>query len=296
LFNIPDPSSAETVMSETLHAKAQRFRDLHLADGAFVMPNAWNPGSARVLAAAGFQAIGTTSAGVTFSMGLPEYEYRVPGEFMLEEFGRIAAAVDIPVNGDLEAGYGDSPEAVARTIRRSVELGMVGGGIEDHTGDPDARLYEAEHAADRIRAAREAADASGIPYTLTARAECYLVGHPDPFAESVRRLNLYRAAGADCLYAPGTRDAETIAALVREVDGPVNVVMGLAGAAFSVDELAALGVKRISIGGSLARATFGVIHRAAREIAEAGTFGFAAEAMPEKDLSAIFRAYDEPRG
>jgi len=279
-------------MNDALQDKATRFRNLHRSGTTFIMPNAWNAGSARVLADAGFEAIGTTSAGVTFSMGIPEYEYRVPGEIMLDEFGRIAAAVDLPVNGDLEAGYGDAPEAVAETIRRSIELGMVGGGIEDHTGNRDAPLYDVELAADRIRAAREAADASGLPYTLTARAECYLVGHPDPFAESVRRLNLYREAGADCLYAPGTRDRETIGALVREVDGPVNVVMGLAGATLSTAELADLGVTRISIGGSLARATFGLIHRAAREMADAGTFGYAANAMPDSELSGIFRGYD----
>ncbi|MCP4329797.1 MAG: isocitrate lyase/phosphoenolpyruvate mutase family protein [Alphaproteobacteria bacterium] len=284
----------EQAVDDDLQAKARRFHDLHHGDGAFIMPNAWNAGSARILAAGGFEALGTTSAGVTYGRGVPEYEYRVPGEEMLEAFGHIAAAVDVPVNGDLEAGYGDSPEAVAETIRQSVAHGMVGGGIEDHTGDPASPLYDAEHAADRIRAARAAADDTGIPYTLTARAECYLVSHPDPFAESVRRLNLYREAGADCLYAPGTKDKDTIAALVREVDGPVNVVMGLAGVALSARELEDLGVKRISIGGSLARAAMAVVRDAAREMAEAGTFTFAADAIPDAQLSEIFRRYETP--
>jgi 2-methylisocitrate lyase-like PEP mutase family enzyme len=278
-----------------LAAKGRRFRDLHLRDRAFIMPNAWDAGSARMLSLSGFEAIGTTSAGVCFGKGLRDYEDRLPREAMLASYAEIAAAVDLPVSGDLEAGYGDTPEAVAETIRLSVSAGMVGGSIEDHRTDPATPLYDIELAADRIRAAREAADGSGIPYTLTARAECYLVDHPDPFAESVRRLNRYREAGADCLYAPGIKDAATIAALVEAVDGPVNVVMGLAGAALSADELSALGVKRISIGGSLARATFAVVRDAAREMAEAGTFKFAEKAIADSEMNAIFAEFEKDR-
>jgi len=280
-------------MTDDLVAKGRRFRDLHRRDGAFIMPNAWNAGSARMLSLAGFEAIATTSAGVCFGKGLPDYEDRLTREEMLARYAEIAAAVDLPVSGDLEAGYGDTPEAVAETIRLSVAAGMVGGSIEDHRNDPAAPLYDIEQAADRVRAAREAADRTGIPYTLTARAECYLVGHPDPFAESVRRLNRYREAGADCLYAPGVKDADTIAALVAAVDGPVNVVMGLAGAALSAAELSALGVRRISVGGSLARATFAVIRDAAREMAESGTFSFAEKAISDRELTAIFAGFED---
>ena len=276
-------------MTDELHAKAAKFRALHEGDGTFLMPNAWNAGTARLFADLGFEAIATTSAGTNFSNGHADYDYAVPRAEMLAEYGRIAGAVELPVSGDLENGYGDSPEAVAETIRLSIVHGMVGGGIEDHTGDPAAPLYDIELAVDRIRAAREAADAAGFPYTLTARAETYLVGHPDPFAEAVRRVNRYREAGADCLFVPGVKDASTIGTLVREVDGPVSVVMGLAGAPLSVAELAALGVRRISIGGSLARAVFAFVRTAAVEMRDHGTFGYAADQMPEIELTALMR-------
>ena len=278
-------------MGGDMTGKGQRFRDLHLRDGVFLMPNAWDPGTARILAAAGFEAIATTSAGTNYANGVTDYDYRVPRDAMLADFRRIAEAVEQPVSGDLEAGFGDAPEAVAETIARSVDCGMVGGSIEDHTGDRTAPLYDIELATDRIRAARQAADASGIAYTLTARAECYLVGHDDPFGESVRRLNHYRAAGADCLYAPGMTDKDTIAALVREVDGPINVVMGLAGAPLTVAELAAVGVKRVSTGGSLARAAFAVVSNAATEMLEHGSFGFAADAIPDATINALFASF-----
>jgi len=268
--------------------KAAAFRALHERDGIFVMPNPWDAGSARLLAAAGFEALATTSAGIAFAMGLPDYEWRIDRETMIERIRPIVDAVDLPVSADLESGYGVRPEDVAETIRQAVAAGAAGGGIEDFTGDKAAPLYEAALAAERIRAAREAADASGLPFALTARAECYLVGHGDPFAESVRRLNLYREAGADCLFAPGVKDAETIGALVRAVDGPVNVVMGLAGAALTVAELAELGVRRVSVGGSIARAALAAVRRAAREIAEDGTFAYARDAIPDSEASAFF--------
>jgi 2-methylisocitrate lyase-like PEP mutase family enzyme len=220
-------------------------------------------------------------------MGLPDYEDRIPRAVMLEACAAIAAAVDLPVSGDLEAGYGAAPADVAETMRLAIEAGLAGGSLEDHLVGGENELYDIEAAAERVAAAREAIDASGLPFVLTARAECYLVGHPDPFAESVRRLNRYRAAGADCLYAPGQTTAEEIARLVREVDGPVNVVMGLAGAAFTVNELAALGVKRISVGGSLARASLAVVKAAAEEMAGPGTFTFAAGAIPDSELCAF---------
>lgn len=278
-----------------LNAKARAFRELHRRDRVFLMPNAWDQGSARLLASAGFDAIATTSAGIAYSLGVPDYRNRVSRERMMERVAEIAAAVDIPVSGDLEAGYGDTPDEVARTIALSVEAGLAGCNIEDHSGDADAPLYEPALAAERIRAAREAADASGIDYTLTGRSDCYLVGHPDPFAESVRRANLYCEAGADCLFVPGVKSAEDIARLVREVHGPINVVMGLAGAALSVAELGRLGVRRISIGGSLQRATFGLVRRAAEEMRAAGTFGYASQQIPDAELSDFFERWDDRR-
>jgi 2-methylisocitrate lyase-like PEP mutase family enzyme len=275
-------------MTQSIAAKARAFKELHRRPDIFLMPNAWNAGSARLLAAAGFAAIGTTSAGIAYSLGRPDYEGRVGRGEMMEEVGRIADAVELPVSADLEAGYGPDPEDVAETVRQAVAAGAVGGSIEDCTGDPDAPLLDPALAAERIRAARTAADASDIAFTLTGRAECYLVDHPEPFAESVRRANLYRTAGADCLYVPGVRDAGAIAALVREIDGPLNVVVGLAGEPLSLAQLQDLGVRRVSIGGSLARATFATIRRAAEEMARAGTFGFSREAIPDAEISAFF--------
>lgn len=280
-------------MSHDLSRKAAVFRDLHQRDGIFIMPNAWNAGSARLLAAAGFPAIGTTSAGVAYSNGVTD-DGRVPGTEMMAAYRAIADAVDIPVSGDLETGYGDSPEAVAETIRQSIDFGMAGGSIEDRTGDRTRPLHDIEFSVARIQAARAAADSSGL-YVLTARAECFLVGHDAPLRESIKRLNRYREAGADCLYAPGIKNAESIATLVREVDGPVNVVMGLAGASLSVSTLADIGVKRISIGGSLARATFGLVRKAATEMMEEGTFTFAESAIPDAEMSAFFAAFDSGR-
>jgi 2-methylisocitrate lyase-like PEP mutase family enzyme len=275
-------------MARSSAARARAFKALHDGPGLFLMPNAWNAGSARILAAAGFPALGTTSAGIAFSLGRPDYEGRLSRAESIEELDRIVAAVDLPVSADLESGYGTEPEDVVETIRQAIAAGAAGGSIEDYSGDPEAPLFEPARAAERIRAAREAADASGIAFTLTGRAECYLTGHPDPFAESVRRANLYREAGADCLYVPGVRDLETIAGLVREIDGPLNVLVGLAGAPFGLPQLRDLGVRRVSIGGSLARATFATVRRAAEEMSRDGTFGFTQDAVPDAELSAFF--------
>lgn len=278
-----------------LAAKARLFHQLHRRDGIFLMPNAWDQGSARMLASAGFDAIATTSAGIAYSLGVPDYRMRVSRECMMERVAAIAASVDVPVSGDLEGGYGDLPEEVARTIELSIDAGLAGCNIEDYTGDPAKPLYDSVLAAERIRAARDAADRSAIAYTLTGRSDCYLVGHPDPFAESVKRVNLFREAGADCLFVPGMKDAESIGRLVREVDGPITVVMGLAGVALSVAELGRLGVRRISIGGSLQRATLGLVRRAAEEMREQGTFGYAAQQIPDAELMTFFDQWDDRR-
>ena len=265
----------------------RRFRRLHEA-GTFVMPNAWNAGSALLLEAAGFEAIGTTSAGIAYSLGKVDAAGALSIDEALEETARITGAISLPVNVDAENGYGESPEAVAECIRRCIDAGAVGAGIEDYTWDPARPFYDRALAAERIRAAREAADASGVPFVLTARADCYLYGLPGAFSESVARSNLYREAGADCLYTPGVRDREEIAALVRAIDGPMNFVVGKGTADCTVEELGALGIRRISIGGSLLRATFALAERAAREMREQGRFTWAAEQLGIPDFDRLF--------
>lgn len=266
----------------------EQFRRLHEEPQAFLMPNAWDAGSACMLAASGFQCLATTSAGIAFSLGQPDVEGRVSRSQMMERIHQIADAVKLPVSADLEAGFGAAPEDVAETIRLAIQAGVVGGNIEDLSGDPCTPLFDLELAADRICAAREAADRSGIPFTLTARTDCYLANVPSPFAEAVRRANRFREMGADCLFIPGVKDAQTIAALVREIEGPINVVMGLTGSAFTVSQLNSLGVRRISIGGSLARSALGLVRRAAQEMREHGSFSFAEQQIPDAELCDFF--------
>ncbi len=268
--------------------KAIRFKNLHAADDVFIMANAWSAGSAVLLEEAGIEAIGTTSAGIAFSHALPDYKGALPFETALEETDRIVKAVNIPVSMDAENGYGHSSESVFENMQRIALTGVVGANIEDYTGDPDNPLYEIELGVERIQAAKQAVADSGYPFTLTARAECYLTGHPDPFNESVRRVNRYHEAGADCLFVPGVKDIETIKTLVAAVNGPVSVVMGLAGTPISVAELQDAGVARISIGGSLARATFGLVRRAAKEMLENGTFEFSSRQIVDGELCKLF--------
>ena len=273
--------------------KAKRFHELHTGEGCFLMPNAWDAGSAKMLATAGFSAIATTSAGVAFSMGRPDHGFysadaRVDRNNMLARVESMASALAVPLNADLEAGYGVSPEAVAETITKTIAAGAAGGNIEDFTGNKSHPLFETQLAVDRIRAAREAVKRSGMPFVLTARADCFLVGDSDAFAESVRRANLFREAGADCLFVPGVSDAETIGKLVKQIDGPINIVMGLTGNALSLADLKALGVRRISIGGSLARAMYYHIQQAAREMIEQGTFSYADKQISQWELNQIF--------
>ena len=284
-------------MKASLAEKAQHFRTLHERDGVFVMPNAWDAGSARLLASAGFEALATTSGGVNYARGRQDYVYEVPAEEMLAEYGLIADAVDLPVSGDLENGYGDDPQTVAHTIRRSAELGMVGGGIEDWTGDPDHPLYETGLAVERIAAAREAADATGIDYTLTARCEIYSFDLPNRFSEAVRRANVYADAGAHCVFVPGMNDREDLRRFCSEVSAPVSFVAGLGevgaeggGPPLTVAELADIGVRRISTGGSLYRTCFGALQRAAEELGGEGTFGYTKGAIPDPEINAFMKA------
>ena len=265
----------------------RRFRRLH-DDGTFLMPNAWDAGSALLFESAGFEAIGTTSAGIAYALGKADATGALSIDEALEETARIAGAVSVPVNVDAENGYGDDPEAVAECIRRCIDAGAVGAGIEDYTWDPARPLYDRTLAVERIRAAREAADASGVPFVLTARAECYLYGVPDAFAESVARSNLYREAGADCLYTPGVKDRSEVAALVREIDGPMNFLVGKAMADYTLEELGELGIRRVSIGGSLMRAAFAFAERAVVEMKEQGRFAWAADQLGPPDFERLF--------
>ncbi|MDH3743191.1 MAG: isocitrate lyase/phosphoenolpyruvate mutase family protein [Hyphomicrobiales bacterium] len=274
----------------TSHAdKAAAFRRLHEADGIFVMPNAWDAGSAKFLAAAGFQAIATTSGGVNWSRGRRDWVLEAPRDEMLDAYGDIATAVDVPVSGDLENGYGNEPEAVAATITGSIARGMVGGGIEDWTANPADPLYEIGLAVERIRAAREAGDASEIRYTLTGRCEVFCTDLPQAYAQAVDRCNRYVEAGADCVFVPGLTGAENIKNFVRDVDAPLNMVAGLADPRLTVAELADLGVKRISTGGSLARACFGLLKQAAEDLASTGRFDYVEQAISDPGIDTFFR-------
>lgn len=273
-------------------AKAKKFHELHARDRAFLIPNPWDAGSARVLEHLGFEALATTSMGYAFSRG------RRDGSLNREETLTYAAEVvrasSLPVSADLENGFGDSPEAAAETIRLAGSVGLVGGSIEDATGRPEDPIYDMQHAAERVRAAVAAARSLPFPFTLTARAENFLWSRPD-LTDTIQRLQAFQEAGADVLYAPGLRTREDIASVVKSVDRPVNVIMGLQGVQLSVDELSALGVKRVSVGSSLYRAAIGAFLRAAHEMREKGTFTWAAEAASPRELSQIFTTEQKPR-
>jgi 2-methylisocitrate lyase-like PEP mutase family enzyme len=243
--------------------RANAFCALHQRAGAFVMPNPWDVGTARILAGLGFAALATTSAGLAFALGRRDAEGAVTRDEALAHAGTIVDATPLPVSADLENGFGAAPETVAETIRLAAEVGLVGGSIEDASGDPERPVYDLVHAVERVGAAAEAA--RSLRFTLTARAENFLYGRPD-LDDTIRRLQAFEAAGADVLYAPGLRDLATIRTVCQAVGKPVNVIMGLAGAAFSVDELAAAGVRRISLGSALSRAALGAFLRAAREV------------------------------
>jgi 2-methylisocitrate lyase-like PEP mutase family enzyme len=250
------------------------FYALHARAGAFLIPNPWDIGTARLLAQMGFEALATTSAGFAFSVG--KRDGLVGREEMLAHAASIVAATELPVSADLENGFGDAPEDAAETIRLAAATGLAGGSIEDNSRAGSA-VYEIEHAADRIRAAAEVVRGLPFRFTLTARAENYISGRPD-LGDTIRRLQAYQQAGADVLYAPGLVSSDDIATVVRSVDRPVNVLGGVGTAPLSLAELSALGVKRVSIGSGLARAAMGAFLRAARELRERGTFGFTAEA------------------
>ena len=266
--------------------KGHAFRALHEREGAFIIPNPWDPGTAKLLAHLGFEALATTSMGYAFSVG--KRDGKIGREEALAHCAEIVAATILPVSADLENGFGDAPEAAAETIRLAAGTGLVGGSIEDATGREGQPIYELKHATERVRAAVAAARALRFPFILTARAENYLHGRPD-LKDTIARLQAYQEAGADVLYAPGLATKDDIAAVVRSVDRPVNVVMGLRGVQLSLTELAAIGVKRISVGSALARAALGAFLRGAREMREHGTFTFAADAVNSREISEIFK-------
>ncbi len=270
------------------HIHRARFRKLH-ESGCFVIPNPWDTGTARYLRHLGFQAVATTSSGLAFSLGLPDAEWAVPRDIVLNHIAGIVAAADLPVNADFESGYARDPEGVATNVRLCVDTGVAGLSIEDATGDRDKPLYDLAAAVERIRAARDAIDASETGVLLTGRAECYLVGHADPLNESIRRLQAYAEAGADVLYAPGPRKREDIQAIVAAVrPKPVNVLMS-ANTGLRVSDLAEMGVRRVSVGSSLARAAWTGFIQAAKAIAEEGSFAAFDGAVPFAELNGFFR-------
>ena len=268
--------------------KGQRFLALHARPGAFVIPNPWDVGTARMLAGLGFEALATTSAGLAFSLGRRDGEGAVSREEAIEHARTIVDATPLPTSADLENGFGDAPEAVAATVAMAAEVGLAGCSIEDATGRPDRPIYERAHAIERIAAAVEAARASAFPFVLTARAENFLHGRPD-LDDTIARLQAFEAAGADVLYAPGLRDLAAIRQVCAALTRPVNVIMGLGGASFPVEQLAAAGVRRISLGSALSRVALGAVLRAAREIKEQGTSAFADAAASFAELSGFMQ-------
>ena len=267
--------------------KGAHFRTLHQRDRAFIIPNPWDVGTARLLARMGFEALATTSAGYAFSAGLQDGA--VGRDAMLIHIAAIVGATELPVSADLENGFGDSPETCAQTIRLAAATGLAGGSIEDVSPRPKGSIYGFDQAVERVRAAAEAAHALPTSFVLTARAENFIAGNPD-LKDTIRRLQAFQEAGADVLYAPGLRTKEDIATVVRSVDRPVNVVMGLQGVQLDLATLCAIGVKRISVGGALARVALTAFLRAAQEMQQNGTFTFAEEAMSYRDINAMFES------
>jgi 2-methylisocitrate lyase-like PEP mutase family enzyme len=267
----------------TREQKYNAFKALHERTGAFVIPNPWNAGTAKMLTALGFEALATTSAGYAFSIGQEDSATNLTRDGILDNAKEIVEATHLPVSADLQNGFGPSPETCSETIRLASSIGLAGGSIEDATGHPSVPIYDFQLAVERVEAAAETAQTHH--FLLTARAENFLHGRPN-LDDTIRRLQSFADAGAAVLYAPGLTTLEAIREVCASVSKPVNVLMGFQGATFSVEELAAAGVKRISVGGSLARAALGAFLRAAREVKEKGTFDYAAEAISHTEASA----------
>ncbi|HEX4581379.1 MAG TPA: isocitrate lyase/phosphoenolpyruvate mutase family protein [Acidobacteriaceae bacterium] len=269
----------------TQQEKGSRFRALHQRESAFIIPNPWDTGTARLLTRLGFEALATTSAGYAFSAGLQDGA--VGRDAMLAHVSQIVAATDLPVSADLENGFGDTPEACAETIRLAAATGLAGGSIEDVRPRPEGTLYSIDHAVERVRAAAEAARALPAPFVLTARAENFIAGNPD-LADTIRRLQAFQEVGADVLYAPGLATKEDIATLLGSVDRPINVLMPVASLALDFDDLSAMGVRRISVGSALSRVALTAFLRAAEEMQLHGTFSYANHLISYKEFNDMF--------
>jgi 2-methylisocitrate lyase-like PEP mutase family enzyme len=270
--------------------KAVAFRALHERPGAFMIPNPWDAGTARLLASLGFEALATTSLGLANSLGRVDGTNGVSRAQVIENCRVIAAATDLPVNADLENGYAHDPRAAAEIIRLAAGAGISGGSIEDATGEADKPIYDFQQAVERVQAAVEVARALPVPFLLTARAENLLHGRPD-LDDTIRRLQAFEKAGADVLYAPGVRDLATIRTVVSSVTKPVNVVMSAADPDLTVAQLASVGVKRISVGGALSRLALAAFLRGAREMADRGAFTWMRDTVPSKELKDVFRRW-----
>lgn len=265
--------------------RAAVFVALHEAQRGFVIPNPWDAGSARLLQALGFRALASTSAGFAFSHARPDYG--IAREDLMTHLAELAAATSLPISADLENGFGDAPAECARTIELAAAAGVVGGSIEDSTGRRDAPIHPLDLAVERVRAAAEAARSRPTRFLLTARCENYFVGRPD-LADTIARLQAYQEAGADVLYAPALASREDIATVLREIDRPLNVLFGVAGMSLGIEDLLAMGVQRISTGGTLARAAIGGMLRAAVALRDGGRVDYAADATPSAVLNRLF--------
>jgi 2-methylisocitrate lyase-like PEP mutase family enzyme len=267
--------------------KAAAFRALHQRPGAFIIPNPWDAGTARLLASLGFEALATTSLGLANVLGRSDGTNSVGVDEVIQNIQAIAEATDLPVNADLENGYADEPERAAETVRRAAEAGAVGASIEDYSGDSRRGVYDFQHAVERVHAAAELAHSLPVPVLFTARAENLLRGRED-LDDTIRRLQAFEKAGADVLYAPGLRELGAIRTVVRSVGKPVNVVMSMADPSITAQQLADAGVKRISVGGALSRLALGAFMEGAREMAERGSFTWVRRTIPTGGLSSVF--------
>ena len=274
---------------QTQGQKAAAFRALHERPGAFIIPNPWDAGTAKILASLGFEALATTSLGLANMLGRVDGTAALTREEVLQNCRDIAAATDLPVNADLENCYADAPQEAANMIRLAAEAGVVGGSIEDATGDAARPIYDFNLAVERVAAAAEVAHSLPIPFLLTARAENYRVGRSD-LDDTVTRLQAFIAAGADVVFAPGLHDLETIRTVAAAVTKPLNVVMSAADPSLTAAQLAQAGVKRISVGGALSRLALAAFLKGAREMRDKGGFTWVRETLPAKELNDIFSA------
>jgi 2-methylisocitrate lyase-like PEP mutase family enzyme len=273
---------------ERQRGAVEKFRAMH-ASGCFVLPNPWDAGSAIYLAHLGFQALATTSAGLAFRVGVEDAVWAVPLEVTLAHVREIVLATELPVNADFQSAFAHEPEGVAENVKRCVATGVAGLSIEDATGDPKQPLYDMGKAVARIAAARRAIDETGVPVVLTARCEAWLVGQKDPLRTAIDRLTAYAEAGADCLFSPGVRKPDEIAAIVKAASPkPVNVLVSQPTPVLSVPRLAELGVRRVSVGSALARVAWGDFIEVAKSIQQTGSFDGLAGAVPFAHLNEVF--------